>query len=114
MEQTMNNTQAMNRNYATVGWGALLIWWGIVIVIDPLTLGMGAIGTGVILLAVSAARLVKGIPAKGSTIALGVVALVWGILDQALALRFGPSFATLLIVIGVVMIASLLTQLKNA
>ncbi len=101
----MNNVRTLNRNFATMGWGALFIWWGVVIMLDPLTIGMGAIGTGLILLGVNAARLLKGIPAKGSTTAVGIIALVWGALDQAFALRFGASFATMLIVFGAVVIA---------
>ncbi|MBI5304735.1 MAG: hypothetical protein HY868_21555 [Chloroflexi bacterium] len=110
----MNNPQTLNRTFATIGDGALLIWWGIVIAIDPLTIGIGGIGTGLILLGVNAARWLKSIPTNGSTTAIGVIALVWGVFDQALALRFEASFATMLIVIGVVVIASLLTRPKTA
>jgi hypothetical protein len=109
-EEGMDSATTLNRTYAAVGEGVLLIWWGIVIVVDPLTIGMGAIGTGLILLGVNAARLLKGIPTKASTTAVGIVALVWGALDQALALRFWPSFAAMLIVIGVVSIGSLLAR----
>ncbi len=110
MQQTMPAQPTLNHTLATIGNGALLIWWGISIMIDPITIGISAIGTGVILLGVNGARRVKGIAAKGSTTAVGVIALVWGILDQALALRLGTSLATLLIVIGLVVIASLLAR----
>ncbi len=106
--------QAMNRNLATVGWGALFIWWGISIMIDPITIGMSAIGTGLILLGVNAVRMLNGIPTNGSTTAMGVIALVWGALDHALSLQFGASFATMMIVIGTVVIASLVTRPKTA
>jgi hypothetical protein len=106
--------QNLNRTFATVGDGVLLIWWGIVIMVGPITIGMGAIGTGLILLAVNAARMLKGIPTKGSTTAVGIIALVWGALDYGLKLGFGPSFATLLIIIGVVVIASLMTNPRTA
>ncbi len=106
--------QSMNRNLATVGWGALFIWWGISIVIDPITIGTSAIGTGLILLGVNAVRMLNGIPTNGSTTAVGVIALVWGALDHALSLQFGVSFATMMIVIGIVVIASLVTRPKTA
>ncbi|MGZ9224132.1 MAG: hypothetical protein ACXW4M_01100 [Anaerolineales bacterium] len=109
----MENTKTLNHNFATIGNGALLIWWGIVIMVDPLTIGMGAIGTGLIMLGVNAARLLNGIPTKGSTTVLGIIALVWGTLDTVLDPSFELSFAIMLIVIGVVRIASLLTGPKT-
>lgn len=108
----MDNTKTINHNFATIGWGALLIWWGISFMIGPITIGMSAIGTGLILLGVNAARALKGISANRSTTALGIAALVWGILDHTLALSFETSFAALLIVIGVVTLASLLARPK--
>lgn len=109
----MENTKTLNHNFATIGNGALLIWWGIVIMFDPLTIGMGAIGTGLIMLGVNAARLLNGISTKGSTTVIGIIALVWGTLDTVLDPRFELSFAILLIVIGLVTIASLLTRPKT-
>ena len=108
------DNQTLNRTFSTIGDGALLIWWGIAIVVGPITVGMGGIGTGLILLSVNAARWVKGIPTKGSTTTIGVIALAWGILDHALSLSFGASFAAMLIVIGVVVIGSLLTRPQTA
>jgi hypothetical protein len=102
----MDNALRLNRNVAIVGEGMLLVWWGIVILLDPLTLSMGAIGTGLILLGLNAARLLKGVPTKRSTTIVGFVALVWGSLDLAFALSFGASFAALLIVVGVATLAS--------
>ena len=60
---TLEN-QNLNRTFATVGDGVLLIWWGIVIMVGPITVGMGAIGTGLICLGVNAARMLNGIPPK--------------------------------------------------
>lgn len=100
-----------NHNLSTFGWGALLVWWGISLMIDPITFGMCALGSGVILLSINAVRLLKGIPALGSTTFIGVIALVWGILDQArgmLALSEDISWALLLVVIGVVIWIELL------
>ncbi len=103
----MENAQTFNRNLATIGNGLLLIWWGIVIIVPPLTIGMGAVGTGLILLAINAVRWLNGIPTRGSTTTLGIIALAWGLLDAVLNPRFETSFAMLLIIIGLVSFSSL-------
>jgi len=109
----MGHTKTLNHNFATIGNGALLIWWGTVIMIDPLTIGMGAIGMGVIMLGLNAARLLNRIPTRGTTTTIGIIALVWGILDAVMVPSFESSFAIMLIVIGLVSIASLLTRAKT-
>ncbi len=106
----MTDMQTLNRRLATIGWSALFVWWGISILTDPITIGLSAVGTGLILLCVNTVRWLKAIPRNGSTTAVGVVALVWGTLDHVLALHFGPSFATLLIIVGLVTMVSLLTS----
>ena len=108
----MDNTKMIRRNLTTIGWGALLVWWGLSIMIDPITLGMSAIGTGLILLGLNAARALKGVSANRSTTAWGITALAWGILDHTLALSLQGSFAALLIVIGVVTLTSVLARPK--
>ena len=109
----MESSKTLNHNFATIANGALLIWWGIVIMLDPLTIGMGAIGTGLIMLGVNAARLLNGIPTKGSTTVFGIIALAWGTLDTVLNPSFELSFALMLIIIGLVTIASLLARPKS-
>jgi len=109
----MEKVQTWDRNLATIGLGALLIWWGVVLLVDPLTIGIGAIGTGLILLGINLARLLKGVPTKGSTTVVGTIALVWGALDQALALHLWPSLATMLIVIGVVVLVGELLRVRQ-
>jgi hypothetical protein len=109
----MENTKALNHNFATIGNGMLFIWWGMVIMIDPLTIGMGAVGSGVIMLGVNVARLLLGIRAKGSTTVVGIIALVWGVMDMVLNPTIELSFAIMLIVIGLVTIASLLIRTKT-
>jgi hypothetical protein len=93
---------------ATMAWGALLIWWGISILVGPITIGMSAVGTGLILVGVNAIRALKGIPFNNSNYSIGMIAIVWGALDHTLALSFWTSFATLLIVIGIMVIGSML------
>ena len=108
----MDSIKVMNHNFATIGWGALLVWWGISFMVGPITIGMSAIGTGLILLGVNTARALNGISTNRSTTAWGITALAWGLLDHTLALSFERSFAALLIVIGVVTLASLLVRPK--
>jgi hypothetical protein len=99
----MDAKQALNRNLAIFGWGAMFIWWGIAVMIDPITIAMAAIGTGLIMLAVNAARALNGIEQVGSTTDIGLILLAWGALDQArhmLGLSAGLSFALALFAIG--------------
>ncbi len=106
----MESTQSMHRIIATAGWSALFVWWGLSLLIGPITIGMSAVGTGLILLGVNGAYTLKRIPPNPSNTFIGLIALVWGALDHVLALPFGPSFATLLIVCGVVIFGTLLAR----
>ncbi len=100
----MDDKKRFNHQLATMAWGALLIWWGVVIVVDPFTIAIGAIGTGLILLGVNAIRALKGIPIKNSNYSVGIIAIVWGVLDQVrhmLGLDPWLSLALLLFVVGI-------------
>lgn len=99
----MEDQKRFNHRLATMAWGALLIWWGVVIAVGPFTLAIGAIGTGLILLGVNAIRALKGIPIRNSNNWVGGIAIAWGALDQVrhmLALSPWLSLALLLIVVG--------------
>lgn len=99
----MDDKKRFNHTLATMALGTLLIWWGVVIVVDPFTIAIGAIGTGLILLGVNAIRSLKGIPIKNSNNAVGSMAIAWGVLDQArymLGLSPWLSLALLLFVVG--------------
>jgi hypothetical protein len=113
----MNNTQTLNRNFEAIAWGALFVWWGITELFTSLPNGIGAIGIGLILLGVNAARSLNGFPTSSFSITLGILALVWGGLELAgvlLGLPFElPVFAILLIVLGVIMLARELTKNRN-
>ncbi len=102
----MDNVQSTNRTFEMAAWGALFIWWGITVLFTSLPHGVGAIGIGLILLGLNAARRLSGIPASGFTITLGILALVLGGLELAnvvLHLPFElPVFAILLITLGVI------------
>jgi len=86
--------------------------------IDPITLAMSAMGTGLIMLGLNAVRSLKSIPTVRTTTTLGIIALAWGALDQArIALGYpeGASFALLLVVIGLVIwVTVLLPQRPTA
>jgi len=105
----MENIRTLNRNLEAMAWGALFIWWGITELFPFLPHGVGAIGIGLILLGLNAARSLNGVRASGFSITLGILALVWGGLELAgslLALPFDiPVFAILLIVLGAIMLA---------
>ncbi len=103
----MEKAQTFNHNLSTIGSNLILIWWGIVIIVPALTIGIGAIGTGLLFLAVNMIRRLKGIPTKGSTTTFGLIALACGILDLALKPGFAVAFALLLLVVGLVSLSSL-------
>src|SRR5574339_586906 len=105
----MNNLQSLNRRLETIAWGAFFVWWGITELFPSLPEGIGAIGIGVILLGLNAARSMNGIPASGFTTTLGILALILGALElsrQILRLPFElPVFGILLVVLGVIFLA---------
>jgi len=113
----MNNTQTLNRNFEAITWGAIFIWWGITELVVGLPHGIGAIGIGLILLGLNAARSLNGIPTSGFSITVGILALVLGVLELAstvLRLSFElPIFSILLIVLGLVALARGLSASKN-
>ena len=99
----MDDKKAFNHRLATMAWGGLLIWWGVVIAIGPITIAIGAIGTGLIMLGVNAIRSWKGLPILNDNNLLGAMAIVWGLLDQVrhmLGLSPWLSLALLLFVTG--------------
>lgn len=104
----MNDTQTLKRNPGTIAWGAFFIWWGITEIFSSLPNGTGAVGIGLILLGLNAARALNNIPASKFTTILGFLALVLGGLEMAqplLRLPFElPVFAIVLIVFGAYML----------
>ena len=110
----MSSTQTLNRNYDAIGWGALLIWWGITNLVTSLPNGAGGIGIGLILIGVNLARLLNGISLNGFSTTIGILALIWGGLELAgalLSLPFElPIFAILLIVLGIIVLVPVFTK----
>jgi hypothetical protein len=105
----MENKQALNRNFDTMAWGAFFIWWGITVLFKSLPIGIGAVGIGLILLGLNAARALNGIPTSGFTITLGLITLGLGGFDLAKAALHLPwdlpVFATTLTLLGVLFLA---------
>jgi hypothetical protein len=113
----MDTTKNLTRNYDAIGWGALFIWWGISVLVTSLPVGTVAIGTGVILIGVNLARKLSGVPISRFSTTVGILALVWGVLELVgvlLSLPFElPIFAILLIVLGVIVLWPELTGTKR-
>lgn len=99
----MNQNLSQNRNFETIAWGVIFVWWGILELV-PFPKGVGALGLGLILLGLNAARARNGIAISNFSITLGILSLVLGGLELAgpvLNLPFElPIFAILLIVLG--------------
>ena len=105
----MNNSRTSNRDYETIAWGLLLIWWGLRWwLLASLPNGVGLLGTGVILLGLNAVRSLNGIPARNITTVLGLLALAFGgllLAREILNLPFEiPVFEILLITFGALLL----------
>lgn len=106
----MENTKILDRKYDMVGWGLLLIWWGLRwSLLAFLPNGAGLIGTGLIFLGIVAVRSLKGLHTSASTKWIGIIALVWGGLELVNSLSLLPFelpvFEILLIGAGAALLA---------
>jgi hypothetical protein len=102
------DTKRIDRGASVLGWCALLVWWGVSILIDRISFGISGIGTGIILFGVNIARLAFGVPPRPTTTEVGAMAFLWGSIDTALRLGFWASLSAALIVIAVVSAVSFL------
>lgn len=113
----MNTTNTMNRNFEAIAWGALFIWWGITVLVPSLPQGTTVTGIGLILIGVNVARRLSGFPISSFSTTIGILALIWGVLELAgvlLSLSFElPVFAILLIVLGLIILAPELRAKQN-
>lgn len=113
----MNETQSQKRDFGTIAWGAIFIWWGITELFPSLPTGTGPLGIGLILLGLNAGRHYSGEPTSHFSITVGILAVIWGGLKLAgviLNLPFEiPVFALLLIVMGVMSLAPELSRSGN-
>ncbi len=97
--------------YEALGWGALFLWLGIASLVRDLPAGADLFGIGAILLTLNLARGLSRIPVNRFTVVLGSVAAAGGATVFILRQWFGmppvdlPFFPTLLLGIGVVIVA---------
>jgi hypothetical protein len=110
----MDNSRISSRNYETIAWGLLLIWWGLVDadfgLIPSLPPGAGWIGIGLILLGLNAVRTLNRIPVNGFTTILGIFAFALGGLKLTRSVLGLPPielsiFPLLLIALGMFLLA---------
>ena len=113
----MNNVQKLNHKFEAVAWGAFFIWWGFTELFPSLPEGIGAVGIGLILLALNAVRALNGVPTGSFTTVLGILALLLGGFELArpvLHLSFElPVFAVFLVVMGMILLARELAGSRN-
>src|SRR4030065_500867 len=104
----MENTRKFNFDLEAIAWCAIFILWGIMEMFTSLPDGTGAIGIGLILIGLNAARSWTGRPTHGFTTTLGILALLLGGLELArllLHLSFElPIFEILLLALGVIIL----------
>ncbi len=114
----MNSTQSINRNYEVILWGALFIWWGIMVMVPSLPDGTTVLGSGLILVGVNIARKLNGIATNWYSTTIGILAIIWGGLELVgiiASLPFElPVFAILLIALGVIVLVPEFTAKRNA
>jgi hypothetical protein len=96
-------------NFENIAWAALFIWWGGILLFPSLPDGLGMIGTGLIFLGVNFTRRMIGIPTRSLTTILGILALTWGgseLINSVSQLPFKiPTFAMVLIILGIILLA---------
>ena len=119
----MDNTREYHRIVNAVGWGLLLIIWGMTILFDFVPFGVGVLGTGLILLGANLVHVLNGRPARDDNTILGILALSWGVLELARPVlqpifEFADwdwaIFAILLVELGMILIARGLLRARRA
>jgi hypothetical protein len=113
----MDNQKIIDKRIETIGWGLLFIWWGLRwSLLIGLPDGAGLLGTALILFGLNAARALRGVPARGFTTVLAILTLTWGGLEMVnstarLSIQV-PIFETLLVVLGVILVAVALLKTR--
>jgi hypothetical protein len=107
----MDDEKILDRKFEAIGWGLLLIWWGLRwSLLSWLPEGSGLIGTGLLFLSIAAVRSINGLHTSSSTKFIGIMALVWGGLELVNSLPLLPFelpvFEILLIVLGGTLLVS--------
>lgn len=112
MKLNCHTPNTLDDHFETIAWALLLMLWGLTILFDFLPGSLGILGTGLILLGLNVVRSRYGVPTRGGTTIIGLLALLWGGLElasQRLPLPFVLSdwaiVAILLIVLGGILLA---------
>lgn len=102
----MENTRKSSFDLEAIAWGTFFILWGFTSMFTFLPDGIGAIGIGLIMIGLNAARFLTGRSISGFTTTFGILAVLLGGLDLArtlLNLSFElPTFAILLLALGLI------------
>jgi hypothetical protein len=102
----MENTNKSTFDLDAIAWGTFFILWGFTAMFPSLPHGIGALGIGLIMIGLNAARSLTGRPTSGFTTTFGILALLLGGLELArplLHLTFElPIFAILLLALGLI------------
>lgn len=116
----MDKTQTIDNRFETIAWGLIFILWGVTILFDFVPASAGILGTGLILLGLNAVRSLSDIPTKSGTTILGILAVVWGVLELARLVFHLPFelsdwaiFAILLIVLGGILMGRELIRIRK-
>lgn len=113
-DHTVENIRALVKKLDAVGWGLFFIWMGIAFLAD-VGWGVGLLGVGVIALGAQVARRYFGLPVERFWLMIGIVFAVWGAWEL-LHIQFGKPpipgrpLPILLIVVGIVLVASALLR----
>ncbi len=114
----MGDKGSQDRLLDGIGWGMLLVWWGLSFVPHFLPNGLDAAGTGLILLGISAVRKAQGLKARGFVVGFGVLTLVWGALDltrSVLHLDWKPPVVPILLALaGLIVLAGVLIGARRS
>ena len=119
MEERMGHKRRLDGKIEMIGWGLLLIWWGLRWwILLSLPDGSGLVGSGLILLGLNLARALANIPRRSLTTWLGLLALAGGgimVVNETMHLPFQlPAFEILLIVVGVILLGRGLLRARSA
>ena len=114
----MDNQKQLDSKLETIAWGLLFIWWGLRwSMLIALPDGSGLLGSALILFGVNAARVLSGVPSRGFTTILAILALTWGgleLINSSTRLPYQlPIFETLLIVLGAILIVGALLKTRS-
>ncbi len=105
----MENKHIFEKRLSLIGWGLLLIWWGLRwSVLVSLPEGSGLLGTSLIFLGVNLARMSAGFPTLRDNTFIGLFTLLAGgtlFIFAILHTPFQPPvFETTLVVLGVLLL----------